>query len=161
MRLIAFQIGGRTLPVRGATSEFNLRTTLCHLSGKVGIAALVSVLAAFAQGPGPGAIGPGPGCNLLPAPPSVGATVDLSYFGPPPSESNPSLVGPLQLLRSGAVDSTKGTITLPLYRGSMKGSGKAVWYILTDVDDPQVATLLGLNYSAKLTFAANAARTAN
>jgi hypothetical protein len=43
----------------------------------------------------------------------------------------------------------------------MKGSGKAVWYILTDVDDPQVATLLGLNYSAKLTFAANAARTAN
>src|SRR6266849_581240 len=46
------------------------------------------------QGPGPGPIGPGPGCNLLPAPASVGATVNLSYFGPPPSESNPSLVGP-------------------------------------------------------------------
>jgi hypothetical protein len=30
------------------------------------------------QGPGPGPIGPGPGCNLFPAPPSVGATVDLS-----------------------------------------------------------------------------------
>jgi hypothetical protein len=64
-------------------------------------------------------------------------------------------------LRSGTVDASKGTITLPLYRGSMKGNGKAVWYILTDVDDAQVATLLGLNYSAKLTFAANAARTAN
>ncbi|HET6930550.1 MAG TPA: hypothetical protein VFI45_09540, partial [Candidatus Acidoferrum sp.] len=45
------------------------------------------------QGPGPGPIGPGPGCNLLPAPPSVGATVPLSYFGPSPSETNPSLVG--------------------------------------------------------------------
>lgn len=149
MRLIAFQRRRRTLPVV--------------------IAALASTLVALgktpnpntAQGPGPGAIGPGPGCNLLPAPPSIGATVGLSYFGPPPSESNPSLVGPLQLLRSGTVDAAKGTITLPLYRGSMKGSGKAVWYILTDVDDAQVATLLGLNYSAKLTFAANAARTAN
>jgi hypothetical protein len=169
MRIIAFQSVGRALPVSGAASEFNLRTTLRHLRGRVVIASLASVLAAFAQtvnpntaqGPGPGPIGPGPGCNLLPAPASVGATVDLSYFGPPPSESNPSLVGPVQLLRSGVVDSTKGTITLPLYRGSMKGSGKAVWYILTDVDDPQVATLLGLNYSAKLTFAANAARTAN
>jgi hypothetical protein len=169
MRLFAFQNGGRTLPVTGATSEFTLRTAVRHLRSKAVIASLASVLAAFAQtvnpntaqGPGPGPIGPGPGCNLLPAPASVGATVDLSYFGPPPSESNPSLVGPVQLLRSGVVDSTKGTITLPLYRGSMKGSGKAVWYILTDVDDPQVATLLGLNYSAKLTFAANAARTAN
>jgi hypothetical protein len=42
------------------------------------------------QGPGPGPIGPGPGCNLLPAPPSVGATVPLTYFGPSPSETNPS-----------------------------------------------------------------------
>src|SRR5215467_7191296 len=46
------------------------------------------------QGPGPGPIGSGPGCNLLPASASVGASVNLSYFGPPPSESNPSLVGP-------------------------------------------------------------------
>src|SRR5262245_21513249 len=52
------------------------------------------------QGPGPGPIGLGPGCNLFPAPPSVGASVDLSYFGPSPSESNPSLVGPVQLLKS-------------------------------------------------------------
>ena len=112
------------------------------------------------QGPGPLAIGPGPGCNLFPAPPSVGATVPLTYFGPSPSETNPSLVGPVQLLKSGTVDATRGTITLPLYLGHMKGSKKNVWYILTDVDDPNVAAELGLNFSAKLTFASNAARTA-
>src|SRR5467141_280944 len=114
----------------------------------------------FDQGPGPGPIGPGPGCNLFPAPPSVGASVPLTYFGPPPSETNPSLVGPVQLLKSGTVDATHGTITLPLYLGHMKGSKKNVWYILTDVDDPNVAAELGLNFSAKLTFASNAARSA-
>jgi hypothetical protein len=113
------------------------------------------------QGPGPGPIGPGPGCNLFPAPASIGAAVNLSYFGPPPSASNPSLVGPVQLLKSGTVNTTEGTITLPLYRGSIAGTKKAVWYILTDVDDQGVANLLGLNYSAKLTFLANAARTAS
>jgi hypothetical protein len=112
------------------------------------------------QGPGPGPIGPGPGCNLFPAPPSVGANVPLTYFGPSPSETNPSLVGPVQLLKSGTVDAAHGTITLPLYLGHMKGSKKNVWYILTDVDDPNVAAELGLNFSAKLTFASNAARTA-
>ena len=112
------------------------------------------------QGPGPGPIGPGPGCNLFPAPPSVGASVPLTYFGPSPSETNPSLVGPVQLLKSGTVDAVHGTITLPLYLGHMKGSKKNVWYILTDVDDPNVAAELGLNFSAKLTFASNAARTA-
>jgi len=59
------------------------------------------------QGPGPGPIGPGPGCNLFPAPPSVGATVPLSYFGPPPSDVNQSFVGPVQLLRSGTVDAAR------------------------------------------------------
>jgi hypothetical protein len=113
------------------------------------------------QGPGPGPIGPGPGCNLFPAPPSVGASVPLTYFGPSPSETNPSLVGPVQLLKSGTVDAAHGTITLPLYLGHMKGSKKNVWYILTDVDDPNVAAELGLNFSAKLTFASRAARTAN
>src|SRR6202047_4094150 len=113
-----------------------------------------------AQGPGPGPIGPGPGCNLLPAPPSVGTMVNLSYFGPPPSTTNQSLVGPVQLLKSGPVDVAKGTITIPLYLGHMK-NGDNVWYILSDVDDPEVAALLGLNFSAKMTFMSNAARTAN
>jgi Sigma-70, region 4 len=111
-----------------------------------------------AQGPGPGAIGPGPGCNLFPAPASVGASVPLSYFGPSPSTTNPSLVGPVQLLKSGTVDAKSGTITLPLYKGRLAGSNKTIWYILTDVDDSNVADELGLNFSTKLTFAANASR---
>jgi len=114
-----------------------------------------------AQGPGPGPIGPGPGCDVFPAPASIGTTVPLSYFGPPPSSDNPSLVGPEQLLKSGQLDVAHGTITLPLYLGRMAGTNKNVWYILTDVDDSGVAAELGLNYSAKLTFAADGARTAN
>jgi hypothetical protein len=114
----------------------------------------------FQDGPSPGPLGPGPGCNLFPAPSSIGTSIGLSYFGPPPSASNPSLVGPYQLLKSGTVDETKGTITLPLYKGYLKGTKSPIWYILTDVDDSNVATALGLNYSAKLTFAARGARTA-
>ena len=113
------------------------------------------------QGPGPGPRGPGPGCDLFPAPASIGTTVGLSYFGPPPSTVNQSLVGPVQLLKSGSLDATKGTITLPLYLGHMKGTNKNVWYILTDVDDANVAAQLGLNFSSKMTFMANASRTAN
>ncbi len=114
-----------------------------------------------AQGPGPGPIGPGPGCDLLPAPPSVGATVPLTYFGPSPSTINPSLVGPVQLLNSGTVDAKNGTTTIPLYKGRLAGTNKAIWYILTDVDDPGVAAELGLNFSTKLTFASRASRTGN
>jgi hypothetical protein len=98
---------------------------------------------------------------VFPAPANIGTKVSLSYFGPPPSTVNPSLVGPEQLLKSGTIDATAGTITLPLYLGYMAGTNKRVWYILTDVDDQGVAAELGLNYSAKLTFAANASRTAN
>ena len=83
-----------------------------------------------AQGPGGAARGGGPGCDVFPAPASVGTTVDLSYFGPPPSTVNQSLVGPVQLLNTGQVDSIHGTITIPLYLGHMI-DGKNVWYILT------------------------------
>ena len=113
-----------------------------------------------AQGPGPGPIGPGPGCNVFPAPASVGAAVGLSYFGPPPSTVNQSLVGPVQLLNTGPIDTTNGTVTLPLYLGHL-ADGRNVWYILTDVDDVGVAAELGLNFSAKMSFMANGARTAN
>ncbi len=111
------------------------------------------------QGPGPGPIGPGPGCNLFPAPASTGAAVGLSYFGPSPSTVNPSLVGPVQLLNSGTVSATNGTVTLPLYVGTLKGTKKKIWYILTDVSDQGIANELGLNFSAKLAFSENAART--
>jgi len=142
-----------------------LRTPRRAVEGKIDISHANIVRATAtnpntAQGPGPGSRGPGPGCDLFPAPPSVGATVDLSYFGPPPSSVNRSLVGPVQLLNTGPVNSTAGTITIPLYLGHMK-DGKNVWYILSDVDDADVAAELGLNFSAKMTFAANAARTAN
>src|SRR5271156_1257951 len=113
-----------------------------------------------AQGPGGVPLGPGPGCDVFPASANVGTAVPLSYFGPPPSTVNQSLVGPVQLLNTGQIDSTRGTITIPLYLGHME-DGKNVLYILTDVDDSDVAAELGLNFSAKLTFAANAARTAN
>ena len=113
------------------------------------------------QGPGPGPRAGAPGCDVFPAPASIGTTVGLSYFGPPPSSVNQSLVGPVQLLNTGKLDAIKGTITLPLYSGYMKGTKKKVWYILTDVDDSNVAAELGLNFSAKLTFASLAARTAN
>ena len=59
----------------------------------------------------------GPGCNLFPAAASIGTRVPLSYFGPPPSETNPSLVGPEQELKSGQLDAINGRITLPLYLG--------------------------------------------
>src|SRR4051812_37086668 len=91
--------------------------------------------------------------NSQPAPPSIGADIPLTYFGPAPSSLDPELVGPKQLLRSGTLDTNAGTITLPLYQGKLK-DGRAVWYILTDTNDKGNADALGLNYSTKLTYAA-------
>jgi hypothetical protein len=100
--------------------------------------------------------------EIAPAPPAIGADVPLSYFGPSPSKVQKELVGPVQLLNSGTIDMDKGTITLPLYRGELK-NGKNVWYVLTDTTDKGNADALGINYSAKLAYAAtgNGARTAN
>lgn len=124
--------------------------------------AAASGLAAVSNGPSPSPRGPGPGCNLFPAPANTGTNVGLSYFGPPPSAANPSLVGPYQFLQSGVVDDQNGTITLPLYKGYLKGAKKTpVWYIITDVSDQQVASFLGVNFSTKLVFAGAAARVAN
>ena len=91
--------------------------------------------------------------SVAPAPPSIGADVPLTYFGPAPSTVQRELVGPYQLLKSGMIDINAGTITLPLYQGQMK-DGKKVWYILTDTDDKGNADALGLNYASKLTYAA-------
>ena len=77
--------------------------------------------------------------DVAPAPPSIGAAVPLTYFGPSPSMVQPELIGPYQLLKAGKVDLNAGTITLPLYEGHVliKGgaSSQKVWYILTDTDD--------------------------
>ena len=91
----------------------------------------------------------------------MGASIPLSYFGPPPSSVNRSLVGPVQLLNTGTVDAAHGTITVPLYQGLLAGTNKTIWYILTDVSDSDVANELGLNFSTKLIYAAQAARTGN
>jgi hypothetical protein len=91
--------------------------------------------------------------DVAPAPPSIGADVPLTYFGPAPSDSNPRLIGPVTLLKAGTVDLNAGTITLPLYEGKIAYSDESVWYILTDTTDRDNATALGLNHSAKLSFA--------
>ncbi len=93
--------------------------------------------------------------DVRPSPPSIGADVPVTYFGPPPSTVEPELIGPVQLLRSGTVDEDAGTIELPLYRGQLKETGENVWYIITDTTDIEAATALGLNLSQKLAFAEN------
>lgn len=102
--------------------------------------------------------------DVAPAPPSIGAAVPLTYFGPSPSMVQPELIGPYQLLKAGKVDLNAGTITLPLYEGHVliKGgtSSQKVWYILTDTDDKGNAAALGLNYSPKLTYSSVGARNA-
>jgi len=102
--------------------------------------------------------------DVAPAPPSIGAAVPLTYFGPSPSMVKPELIGPYQLLKAGKVDLNAGTITLPLYEGLVKINGgkttKNVWYILTDTDDKGNADQLGLNYSPKLTYSSVGARNA-
>ena len=35
--------------------------------------------------------------DVAPGPPSVGADIPVTYFGPAPSDSNPRLIGPVQL----------------------------------------------------------------
>jgi hypothetical protein len=107
-----------------------------------GIGGLGSVDAALAQADQ----------EIAPAPPSIGADVPVTYFGPPPSSVQRELVGPFQTLKAGKVDLEKGTITLPLYDGVMR-DGQVLWYIVTDTDDKGNADALGLNYSPKLTFA--------
>ena len=131
------------------------------VKGTFAIALPLTAIAQTQDGPGPGVRGGQPGIDLFPAPPSVGASVGLSYFGPPPSDTNPSLVGPVQLLKSGVVDVAKGTITLPLYKGLLKGTNQVVWYILTDVSEQQQAEFLGINFSTKLNYAGPGARTGN
>ena len=90
--------------------------------------------------------------NGAPAPPSIGADVPVTYFGPMPSSVKKELVGPVQLLRSGTLDVKKATIEIPLYRGQL-ADGRNVWYILTDTTDKDNAEALGLNFSGKLNYA--------
>lgn len=96
-----------------------------------------------------------PDDDVRPSPPSIGADIPVTYFGPPPSTVEPELIGPFQLLTAGVLDEDAGTITLPLYRGELLETGEAVWYVVTDTTDAAAAEALGLNHAGKLTFADN------
>jgi hypothetical protein len=87
-----------------------------------------------------------------PVPGNIGTTNSPIYNGPWPSSSQKELVGPLLLLRAGEVNEANTELTLPLYEGKMK-DGRKVWYVVTDTNDAGNANALGLNYSAKLTYA--------
>ena len=98
--------------------------------------------------------------DFRPSPPSIGADIPVTYFGPAPSSVNPNLIGPVQLLLSGTVDIDSGpvsTVTLPLYRGRLASggpnNGATFLYVVTDTSDRDNADALGLNFSAKLNFA--------
>ncbi len=90
--------------------------------------------------------------DVAPAPASVGADIPLTYFGPAPSQVQRELIGPYQLLKAGQVDLEAGTVALPLYQGRLT-DGRKVWYVLTDTTDRINADALGLNVSAKLSYA--------
>ena len=124
------------------------RSSLLHSSLFLALTlALTLTGVAFAQEEG------GADDDVAPAPPSIGADIPLTYFGPAPSQVQRELIGPYQLLKAGQVDQDAGTVTLPLYEGQM-ASGESVWYILTDTDDEANAAALGLNHSPKLTYGA-------
>ena len=78
--------------------------------------------------------------DFAPAPPSIGADIPITYFGPAPSSVNRNLIGPFQLLTAGIVDLDDGddsTVTLPLYQGRLASggpnNGQNIWYIVTDL----------------------------
>lgn len=89
--------------------------------------------------------------DAAPAPPSIGADVPLTYFGPAPSDVDPRLIGPVQLLTSGVIDFDNTTITIPLYRGFYT-DGELHWFVLTDTTDEGNAKALGLNFASKLQY---------
>ena len=121
---------------------------------------LIPAIQSFAQEEGEQLQGQQDDDNIAPAPPSIGADIPLTYFGPAPSTVQKELVGPQQLLRSGTIDMNESTVTLPLYQGHIRGSGETVWYILTDTTDKGNADALGLNWSPKLGYSTPGARIA-
>jgi hypothetical protein len=138
--------GGAEAAESGLTRGSFLASAGVAAAGAAAVASGISL-----AGPGT-ARAQGPDDDVAPAPPSVGADIPLTYFGPSPSQVQKELVGPVQLLRSGPIDFDKGTITLPLYKGQLR-NGKTVWYVLTDTTDKDNADALGLLHSSKLIYA--------
>ena len=90
--------------------------------------------------------------EVQPSPGAFGTDVPVTYQGPPPSGVKKEFIGPHELVRAGDYDLDKGTVTLPLYRGEIRKSGRPVWYVLTDTSDTDEADSLGLNFSPKLKY---------
>lgn len=140
-------------PATGSLFGGSLASTFANITASC-TAALNGVIPGFPLPVTP----PSPSDELLAPPPAaVGADVPVTYFGPAPSSVNRNLIGPLQLLTAGHVDTNAGTITLPLYEGRLSRPGAAhdgasIWYIVTDSSDRDNAAALGLNFSAKLNF---------
>lgn len=131
----------------GRRDRARLRLTLLAT-----LALALAVIAGLALTPGAMAQdGDDPLNEIRPAPPSIGADIPLTYFAPPPSTDEQSLIGPLQLMRSGEIDQRTGTITLPLYEGRTSG-GRKIWYVITDTSDREEARSLGILFSAKLKY---------
>jgi hypothetical protein len=132
----------------------NVLGALLPLRKIIGTVALAAACmpAVYAQTP------PGAGCSFGAASAAGGADVPETYFGPPPSTVQKELVGPLQLLTAGKLDQRAATITLPLYKGKVRERNQTVWYVLTDTTDRDNAAALGLNFSAKLFYAAVTSR---
>jgi hypothetical protein len=80
----------------------------------IGTVVIVSILSVYPTNISPTALAQKVQHSIAPAPPSICAEVPPTYFGPAPSQVNPSFIGPLQLLRSGTVDINASTVTLPL-----------------------------------------------
>lgn len=175
--------------MRYLMSYFNGKeTTMSHLSKLVTAAAVTLAIASVSpeshgrmrddnvmNGPGPGPLGPGPGCNLVPPSAAVGTVVDISEFPPPDSiAEDPRLAGPVVLLPSGEFDIPilsltraeisvgRGIITLPLYKGTVETPNglRPAWYVITDASTQEEATRLGVNFAEKLANVGNAAREA-
>ena len=97
---------------------------------------------------------PTPGMSeIAPPQPGVGAQIPNTYFGPMASEIKKELIGPYKLLKAGKISGDNSMVTLQLYLGKLRDNRK-VWYVLTDTTDKDNAEALGLNFSAKLNYAA-------
>ncbi len=76
----------------------------------------------------------------------IGATAAVALVTP----AVPALAGEQKLFITSvlAVDTTAGTATLPLYRGT--SSGRTVWYVITESSSKEDAERLGVNFSERM-----------
>ncbi len=139
-----FQFGPGTSPVNGRRVSTKWKAAFAALSAAAMLTAQTT--------------GNSAGCSFGSANAATGADVPATYFGPSPSTVQKELVGPLQLLTAGKLDAKAATLTLPLYKGKVRQGNRTVWYILTDTTDRENAAALGLNFSAKLVYAAVSSR---